>query len=245
MTDNSMLDKIRKLLAKAEDRACTPAEAEIFTAKAVELIAKYGIDEALLTAVNEPLNVPGGLIVHVDTPYARDKIDLLCGVALALRCRAVTRTGGVRLTVHLFGFASDLNRVELLYTSLLVQSASALAVTPVPADVNLAAWRRSWLAGYRQAVCGRLHKAERRAEQQAQAAQTGTSAASARPSVALVLADRGDQVEQLMQRVYPKLGKARRRQLSGNGQRDGYQAGLRANLGGTGLDGSSRSAVGR
>ena len=45
-----MLDKVRKLLAKAEDPACTPAEAEALTAKATELIAKYGIDQAVLAA---------------------------------------------------------------------------------------------------------------------------------------------------------------------------------------------------
>ena len=32
--------------------ACTPAEAEAFTAKAAELIAKYGVDQALLAGVD-------------------------------------------------------------------------------------------------------------------------------------------------------------------------------------------------
>ena len=41
MTDNA-LERVRKLLAKAEDPGCTPEEAAALNAKAAELIAKYG-----------------------------------------------------------------------------------------------------------------------------------------------------------------------------------------------------------
>ena len=56
---SDLLDRVRKLLAKAEDEGCTPAEAEALTAKAAELMARYGIDRALhgpgLLAVNEAI----------------------------------------------------------------------------------------------------------------------------------------------------------------------------------------------
>jgi hypothetical protein len=52
----AMLSKVRKLLAQAEDPACTPAEAAAFMAKATELIARYGVDRALL-AVRAPASV--------------------------------------------------------------------------------------------------------------------------------------------------------------------------------------------
>jgi hypothetical protein len=52
MTDDKMLDKVRKLLAKAE-RAGTEHEAEAFTAKAQELILRYAIDEAMLQRKGE------------------------------------------------------------------------------------------------------------------------------------------------------------------------------------------------
>ena len=63
----------------------------------------------------------------------------------ALPVRAETQTSaGTRL--HVFGYASDLEWAEILYTSLLVQMARALAREPVPAAGNGAkAWRRSWL----------------------------------------------------------------------------------------------------
>jgi hypothetical protein len=124
-----VLDKVRKLLAKAEDPACTAEEAAAFTDKAAELIAKYGVDRALLAARDPASDSVGDRIVAVAPPYALDKVGLLVAVASALRCRSVRRTGeGHRgFSVHLFGYGSDLERVELLFTSLLVQPAYGLA----------------------------------------------------------------------------------------------------------------------
>ena len=46
----ALLDRVRKLLTKAEADGVTAAEAQALTAKAAELMAKYGIDRALLAA---------------------------------------------------------------------------------------------------------------------------------------------------------------------------------------------------
>jgi hypothetical protein len=131
-----ILDKIRKLLAQAEDDACTPAEAEAFTAKAAQLIAKYGIDRAMLADAQPDTDRIGDRTIVMDAPYARDKAGLLHAIAVPLRCKTVLHrryvAGRKQLSIHLFGYAADLDRVELLYTSLLVQAAHALAVEPVP-----------------------------------------------------------------------------------------------------------------
>ena len=76
MTD-ALLARVRKLLAKAEDPACTPAEAEAFTAKATELIAKYGVDQALLAEADPARDPVGDRVVALDPPYALDKAGLL------------------------------------------------------------------------------------------------------------------------------------------------------------------------
>ena len=83
------LEKVRKLLALAEDPAATPHEAETFTAKAAELIAAYGIDEALLAATkpNEKNIEKRVMVMHA--PYARDKSTLAYGVAVALGVQGV------------------------------------------------------------------------------------------------------------------------------------------------------------
>ena len=215
-----VLDKVRKLLAKAEDPACSPAEAEAFTAKATELIAKYGVDQALLAARDPARGPVVDRVVEVPAPYATDKAGLLVAVAIPLRCRTVRLTRPRSVAVHLFGFDSDVARAELLYTSLLVQAAHAMAATPVPWGQHPAAYRRSWLAGFASAVSTRLRTAE-------------SSASSGVPSMALVLADRSTAVERRRDEAYPTLREARPRRLSGDGAAHGYAAGNAANLGET------------
>ena len=69
----------------------------------------------------------------VDAPYARDKAGLLATVADAAALpQSVQPPARHAIAVHLFGFESDLERVELLYTSLLVQAARAGRRAPVP-----------------------------------------------------------------------------------------------------------------
>src|SRR4051794_35012987 len=63
-----VLDKVRKLLAKAEDPACSPAEAEALTAKATELIAKYGVDQALLAARDPARDSVVDRMIEVPSP---------------------------------------------------------------------------------------------------------------------------------------------------------------------------------
>ena len=236
------LGRIRKLLAKAEDPAVTTAEAEAYNAKAAELIAAYGIDRALLADTSPGTDTPGDKIIAVDRPYALDKVCLLSSVATVLRCRTVQRrdyqAGRKVISIHLFGFASDLERTELLYTSLLIQAAHGMAAAVIPRDDHAAAYRRSWLAGFTQAITGRLRQAEQHAERQA------THAGNGGTSVALVLAGRSDRIDQLVTTTYPRLFRGPARQLSGTGRIHGYHAGQRADIGTTRIRPAASQAIG-
>lgn len=242
--DDTMLAKVRKLLAKAEDPATTPAEAELYTEKATELMAAYGIEEALLAQSEAGRDPVGDRRIRLEPPYAADKAGLLGAVALELRCQAVQRRehdgAGTLLVLHLFGHQSDLQRVEVLFTSLLVQSAHGLARTKVPPWEHKAAFRRSWLAGFTRAVALRLRAAEQQAESAAadRFASTGTSSA-------LVLADRSVAVADRMHQEYPRLRTASPRRLSGSGGEEGWAAGQSADLGGSRLGRGERGALGR
>lgn len=243
MTDTDpILAKVRKLLAKAEDPAATPEEAETYTAKAAQLVADYGIDQALLAAADPARDPVGDRVVVLDAPYAADKSDLLAAVAVALRCRAVRRRrddgGGRRLSLHLFGHDSDLDRVEVLFTSLLLQAAQGMSRTPVPPWEHKAAFRRSWLAGFTAAIHRRLVAAERQAAQQAE-----SRFEAAGRSTGLVLADRSLMVEDALASAYPHLTTARPRKLSGSGAGHGRAAGERADLGGVRVGGGRRGIL--
>jgi Protein of unknown function (DUF2786) len=223
-----LLERIRKLLAKAEDESCTPPEAEALTAKAAALMAKYGIDRALLAADRPETDRPGDRIVGVSNPWGRVKAHLLIGLAAALRCQCVLLTSQDGLRVHLFGYASDLERADLLYTSVLIQMWRALAAAPVPDwSGSPRAWRRSWLLGFTSAVVARVREAEERA---AGLAEPGGPPASSR--TALVLADRSDVIRGLVGQAYPRTRRARIT-YSGRGYRDGYAQGQRADIGTT------------
>lgn len=223
------LDTVRKLLAKA-DGAATGAEAETYTAKAVELMARHGIDAAVLSAAHPDRDGIGAQRIAVDDPYSAGKARLLAWTASALRCRAVLHEarGGRVEAVTVFGFASDRERVEVLYTSLLLQAAAQLArQRPPRRGESIAAYRRSWLHGFAVEVHRRLVAAESRA-----ASSSPATAPAGGPSLALVLADRSARVQRAYEAAFPGLGRARRSVLSGSGHAAGTAAGERAHLGG-------------
>src|SRR5260370_4203585 len=132
-SENALLEKVRKLLAKAEAAGVTPAESEALTAKAAELMARYGSDRALLAAARPETDQPGDRVIEIPNPWARIQAHLLCGLASAMRCQCVVLpTSGPGSRIHIFGYASDIERADVLYTSLLVQMWQGVAAATVP-----------------------------------------------------------------------------------------------------------------
>ena len=236
-----LLARVRKLLAKAEDAGVTPAEAQALTAKAAELMAKYGIDRALLAADRPETDRPADRVIDVGNPWARVQAHLLCGLASALRCQCVIlpHTGpGSR--IHLFGFSSDIERTDVLYTSLLVQMWQGLAAAQVPAwSQSPRAWRRSWLLGFATAVVARVRAAEHEATSRATAPASGSGSRTA-----LVLADRSRVIRHNIEQAYP-ITRTSRVTYSGNGYGAGYTEGQRADIGTTRLRRGSARALSR
>jgi RNA-binding protein YhbY len=235
---DAVLARVRKLLAKAEDPAVTEAEAESYNTKAAQLIARYGIDRAMLAAADTSTDEITTIKISLDNPYSRDKAGLLTTIAHPLRCRALLHRWGQTVTaVTVFGFRSDLDRVELLFTSLLLQATTQLTrVRPVNTvrGESLAAYRRTWLHGFAGAVQVRLRRSEDQATREHRTSGPG------RQSAELVLRDRNTLVTDAFDEQFGALQAVPRRQLSGSGYLDGQVAGERANLGTTGLRGGKR-----
>jgi hypothetical protein len=239
------LGRIRKLLARAE-RAGTPEEAQACTDKAVELMARHGVDMALLAAAEPGRDEIGATRVAVADPYSAGKARLLGWTASALRCRAVLHQlrGGRVDAVTVFGFASDRERVEVLFTSLLVQAgAQLLRERPPHKGESVAAYRRSWLHGFAVQVHRRLVSAEERAERRAEERAERQAGDRGEAGTAIVLADRRSQVERAYAEAFPVLGRGRRSTLSGSGFAAGAAAGELADLGAGAL--SRRRTLGR
>ena len=149
-------------------------------------MAKYGIDRALLAATRPETDKPDNRIVEIYNPWARVQAHLLCGLAAALRCQCILLPARAGQRVHVFGYASDIERADVLYTSVLIQMWHGLVAAEVPARADnvagLAAQLAAWL--------------RRRGDQQGPGGRAGRRrAASAGPAressrTALVLADR-------------------------------------------------------
>ncbi|MEV5746783.1 DUF2786 domain-containing protein [Actinoallomurus sp. NPDC052308] len=193
--DRRMLDRIQALLAKAESTEF-PEEAEALTARAQELMARHRVDAVLLAArTGRAGDGPVGRRLPIDSPYEAPKALLLGAVADANRCRvAWSRSLGFGTVL---GFPADLDAVELLFTSLLVQATSAL----VHEDGDRArtrAFRRSFLASYAVRIGERLAEAADAAERRATAEAPGTD-------LLPVLAARDRAVGDAMTAMFPRL----------------------------------------
>lgn len=125
--DERVLERVRALLAKAESTTFE-AEADTFTAGAQALMARYSIDRAMLAGDrDEPDPGPRTRRVAVDAPYEGPKAMLLGAIAEANHCRSVWHQSLGMCSV--VGFAADLDAVEMLFTSLLVQATTAMTRT--------------------------------------------------------------------------------------------------------------------
>ncbi|MER5310011.1 DUF2786 domain-containing protein [Streptomyces sp. NPDC002773] len=158
-----MLSRIRALLAKAEATGY-PEEAEALTAKAQELMARHSLDEATLAAGAPSPETPGAIRIGVEPPYEQAKAILLDAVATANHCRAVWNESYGFSTV--IGFEGDLDPVELLYTSLLVQGTAAMtraeAEQRAGGRKRTKSFRQSFLLAYANRLGARLSATSRR-----------------------------------------------------------------------------------
>lgn len=229
--DEKILHRVRALLAKAESTTF-PAEAEAYTAKAMRLMADYGIDQAMLAATGRRSDAIGSTSIALSNPYSFEKCQLLAAVAIALRCRVLAhRTGRTIHYCDVSGYSSDRERVEILFTSLLLQATSQSV--RLPADVK---HRRSWWHGFAYTVQLRLEEIETRAVQEHEQA-SGSGAE-------LVLADRRTQVDHWHTQRHGKVGKfVSSAEIDPRGWAHGAAAGRKADLGGTGLTKPRRTAL--
>jgi len=243
MTTDSRLGVIRGLLAKAEATPF-PAEAEAFTAKASELMARYAIDEALIWSTAVDPGLPSERTIVLQRPYVSQKAYLVHRVASVFGCSAIRLMGGSGAPsepVSVVGYEPDLDLVEAMVTSLLVQAAQAMVVDQPTGltSSGAAAFRRSHLMGFIETACARLADVHRDAVVRTARSDRADDDSidlrnDSRPpaSVALVLADRTESVDAEFARRYPRVRSSRISFGSSlDGHRSGRAAGERADLG--------------
>lgn len=254
MTTNDkdrMLARVRALLAKAESTSFQD-EATALTAKAHELMATHAIDLALI----EEQTGRGAVEtrhLYVAAPYPKEKATLLSGVARANRCRVIIglddetfqrwvreepqRLTGTGRQTTLIGYATDLDIVELLYTSLHLQAVNLMllhgTVKNEWGENRTKSFRRSFLAAFASTVGDRLEVNRLITTETADEATDG----SALP----VLVDRSERVDDRVEELFPELGTMRLSVSNSAGVIAGHDAGQQADIGTSRLRGKQRA----
>ncbi|MBB3665970.1 hypothetical protein FB384_004929 [Prauserella sediminis] len=246
MTENKVLERVRRLLDKAAHPNTPPAEAELAQQRAIEIAERHGIDTALL----EDGHVTGSDVetreIAIEPSYAQEKSMLLHVIAQTSNCRMVAyprdwrygkgrnRDGSRRTVFHygkgvdakVYGFPSDLERVELLFTLLMMQATKDMMRSMPKPGEDPGAHRRSFLFGFCDSVGARMQEMRQRAEREANAESDGRS-------TALVLRDRQALVEEFFQSKNPNAQARTASTSSRAGYQAGYAAGEQADLGQT------------
>jgi hypothetical protein len=220
-----LLAKVRALLAKAESTTFD-AEAEALTAKAQELMARHRIDRVLLDADGrQPGEQPIGRRVGVDNPYADAKAVLLGVIARANGCQAVWSKQLGFTTV--FGSRAELDGVEELFTSLLVQATRALQRAGSKVDgagrSRTTSYRRSFLVAFALRIGERLREAVHATVEDA-SLRTGTE-------LVPLLRARSDAADALAQATFPATRSFAPSASDGEGWHAGRRFGDLADLG--------------
>lgn len=121
-------------------------------------MTKHTIDLALIEGAGQDPGRPSIVRLPIDAPYADSKALLLQVIAEHSRCRSVSDT---RLQLsQVIGYSPDLDTVELLFTSLLVQAQQALqdaaAGAPPGSHRRSQGFRSAFLLGLADRIGTRL-----------------------------------------------------------------------------------------
>ena len=210
---DKVLSTIRALLAKAESTEFA-AEAEALSAKAQAMMTRHAIDEALLHVGDaDSIDVLGRRVL-IDSPYPLEKVHLLSAVGRANRTRVVWMEDLAMATV--VGTPVDIDQVELLFVSLLIQSTRAMAEACAAQTGSFdrsPRFRRSFLTSYAVRIGERLSAAD---------AETTASYGS---ELVPVLRRQEEAVDAAYEQLFPHTREASSRRTY---DRRGWDAGRRA-----------------
>ena len=220
LADSSLIGKVRKLLAMAENSA-NANEADAFSRKAAELIAVHRIDPVRLRAeANHDLAVSERLLGR--GAYVRGRLALLQAIAVSHGCRVVFEVRDRGTVAFVAGFRSDLDTTELLYNSLHTQASSRMSSERRATAAATQQWRRSFLFGYADQIRHMLKKSADTAQRHVHPSSAALPALRAR--------DR--RVDEFSRQRFGRVVSARRpKAATQTGFQAGRQAASKADLG--------------
>ena len=232
-----LVERVRKLLDKAASTD-NPHEAEAFSGKAADLIARHRIDPSRLTERRGPGDeLTVRQVVVGRGAYVRGRLALLGNIADSHDVRMVFQSTPAGSVAILAGRTSDLDLVEVVYASLHNQVAAQMAGLRRGTGAATQRERRSFLFGFADRIGEILAESKTNAE--AQARQAPDSGAA----MALVVRERRHQVDEFAAQSWGRVRSASRPAgVAADGYGRGSDAANRADVGRRRLDG--RHAIG-
>lgn len=221
----TLIARVRKLMDKAAATS-NPHEADAFSRKAAELVARHRIDpDELVDARADDLAVRELALGR--GAYVRARLALLMAVAEAHDSRVVFASTPTGTVAYVAGHVSDLDLVEVMYTSLHAQAAAQMALERRATPAATQRHRRSFLFGYADRVATSFDEVRA-------AAQAGSSTPVAVDATGSSLA-RLERVQQVDEFVGRRFGRVRTARSSAGAELGGWSAGsaaaARADLG--------------
>jgi hypothetical protein len=243
--NETLVERVRKLLAKAESTS-NPHEAEVFSAKAAELIAAHRLDPQRVRESLEHGSLGLRRVPLGRGAYVRARLALLMSVAASHDCEVVFQTGGDGTTAIVAGFESDLDMTDLLFTSLHTQAAAQMAAIGRQTPAATQRYRRSFLFGYARRVGELLADAKRPPAGAAPAARGDGRQGSLFGELLPDTLERSQRVKEFAARSFGRVVTASApRPAQASGWKDGHRAAGGADLGRQRLHGRRALGPGR
>lgn len=153
--------RVRALLTQAADQDGTP-EGDAFQARAFELMARYGVDQAQLG--DNDTDEMTKRTINLTGSYSHQQLNLAGTIGHALHCQVYGRgTGRKADSFTVYGRARHIERVVMLFSILNPQMATGAENLPKAPGVARTVQKRSWMDGFRIGVERRLRTAEKEA----------------------------------------------------------------------------------
>lgn len=238
MAEKDWKATLEALMRKAEDPATPEAERDTIVGRVTYLMAKYGIEEAMLSHARNEVPRMVGFRLRIVPPYPKQKYYLARRIAESMECQHIDIGGNV---LHIFGAQDNIERSVMLYMSLVLQMATMMvqAQNSKPEWEHGRTFNTSFCTSYVQTVAQRVQEFARRARQDVANSTTGNG-------MELVLVNNRQLAMQKMREEYPFIRMSRQSMTNNSsaGSSAGRSAGQRADIGGTRISGG-RQAIGR
>ena len=205
---DSLHAKVRAILEKANHPNTPQAEAETALALAYRLMAKYDLDENLVSANTHTSDEIVSKTFTIKGPYRVRRGTLLWNIANAVSCHAyrdMMEPNPTQVIMVAYGTTNDLFTLEALYTA-----ADLLAARSLPSGDRR--FRTSWWRGYCEAIGKKLSKEHQTIVKES-------------PGIGLVLVERAERARRMMINSTPHLRSGSSNYRS---DRDAFGAGHRA-----------------